>query len=72
MKNIFLSVVIPCYNEEKNIRLGALRNVAYFLSKQKYNWEVNIVDDGSNDDSVILIQKFIKDQKNFTLIRKSH
>ena len=58
MNNIFLSVVIPCFNEERNIRLGALENVYSYLSKQKYSWEVLLADDGSKDESLKLINRF--------------
>jgi glycosyltransferase involved in cell wall biosynthesis len=31
MKQVFLSIVIPAYNEEMNIRLGALDKVFRYL-----------------------------------------
>ena len=69
---IYLSVIIPCYNEQRNIRLGALENVSHFLRKKKWLYEVILVDDGSSDDSVLLMTEFIKDHKNFRLVRKRH
>lgn len=72
MKNIYLTVVIPCYNEERNLRLGALENVAHYLNQQKYSWEVIIVDDGSRDESVRLINSHIKDHGGFALLTQSH
>lgn len=72
MNKIFLSIVIPCYNEERNIRLGALENVAHFLNKKSYKWEVIIVDDGSTDESQALVQEFIVDHINFRLITIIH
>lgn len=72
MGKIFLSVIIPCYNEERNLRLGALENVAHFLSKKNYTYEVFIVDDGSIDDSRKLISSFISDHPNFKLLEKPH
>lgn len=68
-----LSVVIPCYNEEQNIRLGALDKVARYLEKQPYSWEVLIVDDGSTDESRPLIKKFVSTNTgNFRLLENSH
>lgn len=67
-----LSVVIPCYNEAHNLRLGALAQVAYFLEKRNYPWEVIIVDDGSNDESRKLINAFIKRKPRFTLLSNKH
>ena len=46
-----LSVVIPAYNEEKNIQ-KAIRAISEFLSKQKINYEIIVVDDGSKDRTV--------------------
>jgi dolichyl-phosphate beta-glucosyltransferase len=68
----YLSIVIPCYNEEKNIRLGALTKVNEYLKNRKYSWEVLIVDDGSDDQSADLVEKFIKNRPRFSLIRNSH
>lgn len=72
MKEIFLSVIIPCFNEERNIRLGALENVAHFLNKKKWKYEAIIIDDGSTDESPILIREFLSDHPNFRIIKKKH
>jgi len=64
---IFLSVVIPCFNEERNIRLGALDSVSSYLTKQTFLWEVILVDDGSNDDSPYLLKKFVFFLESFVL-----
>ncbi len=60
---MYLSVIIPCYNEETNIRNGVLHVVTEFLDKQPYDKEVIIVDDGSEDRSAELAEKFIKTSK---------
>lgn len=72
MENIFLSVIIPCYNEERNLRLGALENVAHFLKKKNLRFEVIIVDDGSRDESRKLIRDFITDHDRFRLLERNH
>lgn len=72
MTNIFLSVVIPSYDEMANLQKGILDKVEHFLSKKKYAYEVIIVDDGSTDGSVEFVGKFIKDNKNFKLIENPH
>ena len=56
----FLSVVIPCYNEERNLRRGALQKVEKFLKSKNFSWETIIVDDGSEDKSKEIIKKFLK------------
>lgn len=68
----FLSVVIPSYNEETNIRLGALDKVSRFLERQTYTWEVVIVDDGSNDGSKKLLDEFAQMNRGFRVIHNLH
>lgn len=70
--NIFLSVVIPAYNEEKNLKRGVLSSVYDYLSKQKYLWEVLIVDDESNDKTREKINEFNKNHPGFKLMAESH
>ncbi|MBU1083091.1 glycosyltransferase family 2 protein [Patescibacteria group bacterium] len=53
--SIFLSVVIPTYNEER--RIGkTLVSVKQFLNSQNYPYEVIVVDDGSSDTTRSIIQ----------------
>lgn len=67
-----LSVIIPCYNEERNLRLGALEKVYQYLHKQPYSCEILVVDDGSTDMSVRLINSFVSDHENVRLIQIPH
>lgn len=68
----FISIVIPCYNEETNIRLGAIEKVYDYLKQQKYSWEVLIVDDGSVDGSIELLNKITKLHSNITIYKRVH
>ncbi len=59
MKNPYLSVVIPIFNEEENIpvlwdRLSRVLNEAF--STPERGWEVIFTDDGSRDRSLELLQ----------------
>ncbi len=67
-----LSVVIPAYNEVKNLKKGVLDEVQSYLDKKKIDVEVLIVDDGSSDDTVKRVKKYTEQNKNFKLIRNSH
>jgi glycosyltransferase involved in cell wall biosynthesis len=50
--NIYLSLVIPLYNESE--RIGqAVGSLSRFLLKQDFTHEVIFVDDGSRDDTII-------------------
>lgn len=67
-----LSVVIPSYNEMANLQKGILDKVEHFLQKNKFDYEVIIVDDGSDDGSREFVKKYTKENKKFTLIENSH
>lgn len=55
--NIYLSVIIPSYNEEK--RIGkTLESVGEFLARQKYQAEVIIVCDGATDKTAEIAKSF--------------
>ncbi len=69
---IYLSVVIPCYDEMANLQKGVLDKVQHFLDRTKYYYEVVVVDDGSHDGSVEFIEDFIKQNDNFSLIKNQH
>jgi dolichyl-phosphate beta-glucosyltransferase len=47
-KGIYLSVVIPAYNEEKRIE-GALNEIVAYLKSKPFRSEVIVVNDGSSD-----------------------
>ena len=67
-----LSVIIPAYNEETNVRLGALDKVARYLEQKTFSWEVIIVDDGSTDGTALLLNQFVKNNPKFTVIHNLH
>jgi dolichyl-phosphate beta-glucosyltransferase len=72
VNKIYLSVVIPCYDEMANLQKGVLDKIDHFLKRKKIAYEVIVVDDGSKDGSVEFIQKFIKDHHHFSLIQNPH
>lgn len=67
-----ISVVIPSYNEERNLKRGALDDVFDYMEKGKLDYEVVIVDDGSSDSSDKLIKKYIEKHQKFRLIQNKH
>lgn len=54
---MFLSVIIPVYNEEKVIS-STLQRIISYLKKRDFDWEIICVDDGSSDNSQPLIKNF--------------
>lgn len=56
MKNdIYLSVVIPAYNEEQRIA-GTVLDISRYLSKQSYAFEILVVNDGSKDKTAKVVR----------------
>jgi len=68
----FLSVIIPCYNEEKNLKRGVLNEVENYLEKQKFESEVIISDDGSKDSSRQFVKKYLQTHPRFELLENKH
>lgn len=67
-----LSVVIPAYNEERNLKKGSLEEVRNYLAQKEFDYEVIIVDDGSSDSTKELVKKTISSEKSFKLIENNH
>ena len=56
MSGPYLSVVIPCFDEEN--RLGpTLENIVDYLKRQNYASEIIVVDDGSRDKTAELAER---------------
>lgn len=72
MKQPYLSIVIPAYNELDNFRRGVLDKVWQYLKDRAYSWEVIIVDDGSSDGSVKLLDQFCRSKPGFRLLKNPH
>ena len=68
----YLSVVIPAYNEEINLKRGVLNSVYDYLKKKDFLWEVIVLDDGSSDKTVPMVEQFVKKHKNFFLKKEPH
>jgi dolichyl-phosphate beta-glucosyltransferase len=60
-----LSIVVPAYNEEKNI-LNAIKRIDKFFKKKKY--ELIIVNDGSKDATEKLVEEAAKTNKKIRLV----
>ncbi|MBU1117730.1 glycosyltransferase [Patescibacteria group bacterium] len=63
-----VSIIIPCYNEENNLKRGVLDEVANFLSQARFEYEVLICNDKSTDNSLSLVKKFAKTHPKFKIL----
>ena len=64
MKNIAVSIFVPCFNEEKNITntLNDIQNGVIDI-----NYEILVVDDASKDKTIEMIEKFKKNNPNLDI-----
>lgn len=53
-----LSVIIPCYNGAPHIKNGNIKTVDDFLKTMGVKYEIIVVNDGSTDDSLELLQQY--------------
>lgn len=67
-----ISIIIPCYNEENNLKKGVLQEVYDFLITQKFAWEVIVCNDESTDNSLKLVKEFVSKHKNFRVLDLPH
>ncbi|UCC19261.1 MAG: glycosyltransferase family 2 protein [Promethearchaeota archaeon] len=66
-KKIELSIIIPAYNEEYRISDFLDKLINYSITNLK-NYEIIIVDDGSEDNTKDIVSNLIKDYKTIKLI----
>jgi dolichyl-phosphate beta-glucosyltransferase len=65
---LFLSIIIPAYNEAKRLPT-TLSSLQQNLSKSPFSWEIIVVSDGSTDSTEGVVQEFCKSIKNLNLIK---
>lgn len=68
----YLSVVIPSFNEKKNIARGVLDKVFEYLEAQDYTWEVILSDDGSTDGTIARLNDYASKHRNVTVLKNIH
>jgi dolichol-phosphate mannosyltransferase len=67
-----ISIVVPVFNEEKNIPLLIAEVKKTFLDlKDKYTYEIIFIDDGSRDNSLLIIKSFAVREENIKYIEFS-
>lgn len=66
-KNSGVTVIIPAYNEEKNIS-AAVKNASEVLEEAKSDYEILIYDDGSTDTTGQVIRNLLRSQRRITVI----
>lgn len=65
----FISIVLPCYNEEAILQTNIDSIASYLESKNdKYKWEILIINDGSKDRTGEIANDLEKHNKNIRVI----
>jgi len=68
----YLSVIIPSYNEQRNLDRGVLTSVQKFLKSRPYTWEIILSDDGSIDKTLVELTSFASTSDNITVLQNEH
>ena len=70
---MFLSVIIPAYNEEKRIT-KTLLSVEEYLKRQPYSYEILVVSDGSTDSTIEVVSRLKEQISSLRIIdnKKNH
>ena len=66
-QKIYLSVIIPAYNEENRLP-KTLREINNYLKKQTYTSEIIVVSDGSNDKTVEVSRSMASEINNLKVL----
>jgi len=65
-----ISIIIPCLNEEKAIGI-CLDNILSVVKKHNLNYEIIVVDNGSDDDSVKIVKGYSDTNSNIKLFHEN-
>jgi dolichyl-phosphate beta-glucosyltransferase len=65
---VYLSIIIPCFNEEKRLP-ETLTSVESYLKSYPHEYEVIVVDDGSTDNTKAAGEAFSKRIANLRVLR---
>lgn len=58
-----VSIVIPCYNEEAILE-DSVEEIARVMDQTRYSWEIVFIDDKSQDQTPLLLNKLVANRPN--------
>lgn len=70
MKELLLSIIIPAYNAEKYI-LSCLESI-YEQNLQEDEFEIILINDGSTDNTLSIVETFSKSHSNINIINQNN
>ena len=63
--------MIPAFNEARRIA-ATLDQLAAFLERQPWDWEIRVVDDGSTDETCPIVEASARQNARIVLQRERH
>jgi dolichyl-phosphate beta-glucosyltransferase len=66
---VFLSVIIPAYNEERRLPASLDRIIAFVSADALGSHEIVVVDDGSRDGTAALVEQYSRSHATVRLVR---
>ena len=73
-KSVYVSLVVPAYNEEKRIPKMLDETIEYLNKRQsadqKFTYEIIVVDDGSKDKTAEVVIEYSKKNENVFLLKQ--
>lgn len=67
-----LSIIIPVYNCASHLEIGAKRLEALYKLLDKNEFEIIYINDGSTDNSEVILQDIAKQKSNITIISQAN
>jgi glycosyltransferase involved in cell wall biosynthesis len=67
-----ISIIIPCYNEENNLKRGVLDEVYAYLKDKDFKWEVIVANDESTDNSLKIAKDISSKYPGFRVLDLPH
>ncbi len=71
MGSLYLSIVVPAFNEEARIG-NSLERLRDFLVTFDRSWEIVVVDDGSSDGTAAIVEEHAAADERIRLVRAQH
>lgn len=66
-----VSILVPCYNEEKSLQLLYQELKTLMDSQNNYEWEILFIDDGSEDDTLNAIKSLRREDERIAYVSLS-
>lgn len=66
-----LAIIVPAFNEANRIE-GTLEELSTYLRTRTWTWEILVVDDGSLDVTVAVVEAFSRSEPRVRVLRERH